>query len=232
MLEEIYTKNSVITDKFRLDCKFFDRIFNRKRKNEFWPLPFQNKKEFTTFDKKFWKNFYSRHLDFIASYWFRYEDILVFENVPCHRYQDGDDEYEFHFLCKLKNGFWMYIHMSSLMTYNFEWDCEDYMKIYVSRNLNYLVKYGIAVKNYKKVGIKLKSVIVTNCLPKKIYDIDGICPICMEDKNQNIFFDCGHLLCKKCLSHMIIFRRNLKCPKCMKDSTILCDFKYSRYGYN
>lgn len=230
-LEDILFESRVKDIKdFRSDCYFFDIFFISGKyvsDLEITPLPFQNKKMFSRFDKKFWPNFYKKHLEYIASYYY-----LCYPRVICNnknknkkisRKQMNNLHFdEFHFLCKLKNNMWMYLFQYSDMTDNFTWGADE-CHIYVDPDIIFLIKYGVAVKNYEKIGIKLKSPqnqIVQNIMPETVFDSE-MCPICLENdnlnKSNNFYLNCGHNLCKKCIRRLLQKNNEfIKCPLCNK----------------
>lgn len=49
----------------------------------------------------------------------------------------------------------------------------------------------------------------------KIFMTDK-CPICYDDMNECVLFDCGHTICSRCTKNL----QNEKCPICMQTITV------------
>lgn len=230
-MEELFNSRKIISvDNFRANCPFFDNLIKIEPIINLQQLcPFENK---TIYDKlgnkyikTFWKNFYSKNLDYICSYWFRNYNILITENtngnIPLitekiNILKKSYDDFEFHMICKLKNNYWLYVYISSYISFNFNF-CPDFTRNYISNDIDKLVKYGVAIKDYYKIGIVIKTnewSVIQNTTCDKYYNED-YCPICIEEKEEKIFLDCGHFLCKGCIGIKKI-NINIKCPKCSK----------------
>ena len=78
------------------------------------------------------------------------------------------------------------------------------------------------IKSDEKLIIKLKEETNKN-KDSEGYGEDGnICPICLENKRDIIFYPCKHRFCKKCTN---IIMENSKCPICRGVVLINLDIK-------
>jgi hypothetical protein len=79
------------------------------------------------------------HIKFIASY--------CVDTQTCDRHA--------HVLLKLKNEYWVYIHVYGQFSGLEYWGADE-LTCYCNKDLNYLIKYGISRKDYDKLGISSK----------------------------------------------------------------------------
>ncbi|MDB4352057.1 hypothetical protein OAA60_01325 [Porticoccaceae bacterium] len=126
-------------------------------------LPFQKIKDVIKYKINL-SNLY-KEIDHVISYY--YYDWGNIDTLSCGPIIDLDlpeqnisienanSEYDFHFLCKLNNGCWLYMFIKADFTLIIEDNCilYDDCKLYVHPNLSHLIKYGIETKYYPKLGI-------------------------------------------------------------------------------
>lgn len=232
-IENILYANKVKNLKdFQNDCQFFETVCNYNKNLSNRLLPMQTKKDIIIFTKKFWLNFYKDHLEYIASYCYNDRGNVYFDNkdkdFAKHRKSiNFSSDYEFHLLLKLKTGCWVYFFMTSEITDNFYWGDPDELCIYAHNDITQLIKFGISIKDHKKIGLRISGnlSIEQKITPELIFDTDD-CPICIEcyddQYNKKIHLKCGHTFCGKCT--VTIIKRNIfemiRCPICNNFSDI------------
>lgn len=140
---------------FEEHIPFFYPLFCNINQQDFDLLPFQDPKELEEIDTKhLWKKFY-KNVDYIASYYYTTDGKTTNNNVQVKGIPFYNDNYIFHLLCKLKNGFWLYIYMCEYIT-EFETGLSLPRKMYAHKNVDILVKYGIPTKYYDWLNIPHK----------------------------------------------------------------------------
>ncbi len=161
-MEQKLISNNINKNVLKTHLSFLKSHIESAGKLEFKMLPFQKYDE-KTFNPKYWKKFSSNveeHIDFIGSYY-------VFSDFGNCVYHNGnvynkskringtmlkDICDEAHIIFKLKNGYWIYMYLYSLISGLEDWGCDNVIS-YASLDIEQLVKYGIANKYHKKLGL-------------------------------------------------------------------------------
>ncbi len=115
---------------------FLEGHFKCTGRIEFRLLPNQ-KYDHKAFSNAYWNKFIKNikaHVDLITAY-----------------YVDDTDA---HILLKLTNEYWVYIHIYGAYSGLSYWGADE-ITSYCNKDINYLINYGIAQKDYEKLGISV-----------------------------------------------------------------------------
>lgn len=160
-MEALLLSNNINKNVLQSDLKFLVDNIEFCGGLDFRLLPFQklNKNDF---NKKYWNklsNHAEDHIDVIGAYHIISicDGYIKTNNIT--QMQDKivmNDDYEFndeaHIIYKLDNGYWVYTHLYSAYSGLVPYGVDDIIN-YTSKDLDELIKYGIARKHWKLLGI-------------------------------------------------------------------------------